>query len=128
MRRGAGQHAADNTWTNVVSNGATWYESLRIKDQNGEDVTGLTSDTFQLQFRCNEEDDSSVLTLSTTAGTLSVAEADGVTTLTVNVPQATISSMDGDYIADLVSKAASDGKLTHRCHGVVTFTNSPIAF
>ena len=128
MRRSAGSHAADNHVTGVISNGATWYETFQIKDQNGDDVTGLTSDTFQFQFRSSEDDDSAELTLSTTAGTLSVAESDGVTTVTINVPQATISNMDGDYVADLVSKAASDSRLTHRAHGVVTFRNDPIAF
>lgn len=128
MRRGSGAHAADNTVAGTVSNGATWYETFQIKDQNGDDVTGLSSDTFQFQFRCSERDDSAVLTLSTTAGTLSVAESSGVTTVTINVPAASLSSMEGDYIADLVSKAASDSRLTHRAHGVVTFRNDPISF
>lgn len=128
MRRGSGNHAADNTVSGIVSNGATWYATFQLKDQNGDDVTGLTSDTFQFQFRCSEDDDSAVLTLSTTDGTMSVAEDAGVTTVTVNVPAASLSSMDGDYIADLVSKAASDSRLTHRAHGVVTFRNDPISF
>lgn len=128
MRRGAGQHAADNHVTGTISNGATWYETFQVKDQNGDDVTGLTSDTFQFQFRCSEDDDNAELTLSTADGTLSVAEAGGVTTITINVPQATISDMDGDYVADLVSKASSDSRLTHRAHGIVSFRNDPIAF
>lgn len=124
----SGAHAADNTVGGVISNGATWYETFQVKDQNGDDVTGLTSDTFQFQFRCSEDDDSAELTLSTTDGTLSVSESGGVTTVTINVPQATIADMDGDYVADLVSKAASNSRLTHRAHGVVTFRNSPIEF
>lgn len=128
MRRGAGNHAADNHVTGVVSNGATWYETFQIKDQNGDDVTGLTSDTFQFQLRCSEDDDSADLTLTTADGTLAVSESGGVTTVTINVPAASLSEMDGDYIADLVSKAASDSRLTHRAHGVVTFRNDPISF
>lgn len=128
MRRGAGNHAADNHVTGVVSNGATWYETFQIKDQNGDDVTGLTSDTFQFQLRCSEDDDSADLTLTTADGTLTVSESSGVTTVTINVPAASLSDMEGDYIADLVSKAASDSRLTHRAHGVVTFRNDPISF
>ena len=128
MRARSGSHAADNTVTGVISNGATWYETFQIKDQNGDDVTGLSSDEFQFQFRCSGNDDNAVLTLSTTDGTLSIDESDGVTTVTINVPQSTISSMRGDYVADLVSKAASDSRLTHRAHGTVTFRNDPVAF
>lgn len=128
MRRGSGNHAADNTVSGTISNGATWYETFQIKDQNGDDVTGLTSDTFQFQFRASEELDSADLTLSTTDATLAVSESGGVTTVTINVPQATISDMEGDYVADLVSKAASNSRLTHRAHGIVSFRNDPIAF
>jgi hypothetical protein len=130
MRRGVAgtNHAADNTVTGVISNGANWVETFQIKDESGNDVTGLESDTFQFQFRCNEGDDSTVLTLSTSAGTLSVDEDAGVTTVTISVSASALANMDGDYVADLVSKAASDGRLTHRAHGVVTFKNSPIAF
>lgn len=124
----SGQHAADNTVTGVISNGATWFETFQIKDQSGNDVTGLTSDTFQFQFRCDEGDVSTKLVISTTGGELSVSELNGATTVTINVTQSTISSMCGDYVADLVSKAASDGKITHRAHGVVTFRNDPVAF
>lgn len=127
MRYRSGSHAADNTVTGVISSGATWYETFQIKDQNGNDVTGLTGDTFQFQFRCDEGDDSTKLVISTPTE-LSVTELNGTTTVTINVPQSTISSMCGDYVADLVSKAASDGKLTHRAHGVVTFRNDPVSF
>jgi hypothetical protein len=128
LTRGSGTHAADNTVSGVISNGATWYETFQVKDLAGDDVTGLTSDEFRFQFRCSENDSSPELTLTTDDGTITVSESDGVTTVTINVPQATIANMDGDYVADLVSKAASDDRLTHRAHGVVTFRNSPIAF
>lgn len=125
MRRGAGNHAADNTVSGVISAGATWSETATIKDQNGDDVTGLTGHSFQFQFRrCS--DDSPDLTLSTAEGTLSISESEGVTTLTINVPQASLSSMCGDYIADLASKTGST--ITHRAHGIVTFRNDPVAF
>lgn len=122
----AGQHAADNTVTGVISSGATWFETFQVKDQNGDNVTGLTADTFQFQFRCDEGDDSTKLVISTPTE-LSVSELNGATTVTINVPQSTISSMCGDYVADLVSKA-SDGKITHRAHGLVTFRNDPVSF
>lgn len=128
MNHARGAHAADNTVSGIISNGVTWYEEFQVKDQNGDDVTGLTLDAFQFQFRCSEDRDESELTLSTADGTLSVAEAGGVTTITINVPQSTIADMEGDYVADLVSKAASNSRLIHRAHGVVTFRNDPIAF
>jgi hypothetical protein len=128
LARGGNAHAADNTITGVISNGVTWYETFQIKDQDGNDATGLDEDEWQLQFRCSERETSAVLTLSTTDGTLTIEEDDGVTTLTINVPQATINNMEGDYVADLVSKAASDDRLTHRGHGLVTFRNDPIEF
>ena len=127
-RTSTSEHAAHNTVSGVVSNGVTWVETVILTDQDGNQLTGVASDTWQFQFRCNEHNKATDLTLSTTDGTLTINEGDTQTTLNINVPQGTISGMCGDYVADLVSKAASDGTLTHRAHGLVTFRDSPVAY
>ena len=118
--------SAHNTITGIVSNGSTWSDSFVIRDQNGDDVTGITGHTFQFQFRRREDETSAVLTLTSGASEVTVGESNGVTTITIAAAQSTIADMSGDYVADLVSKTGST--ITHRGHGVVTFTNSPVAF
>ncbi len=127
LARGAGGHGAQNTVSGEISNGATWYEDITITDDSGNQVTGISSDDFQFQFR-KERDAGIDLTLSTTDSTLTIVEGVSSTVLQIRVPQPTIAGMEGDYFADLVSKAASDDRLIHRAHGTVTFRNDPIAF
>lgn len=110
-----------------VSNNATWDEYIYfIENGVGMVLTGLS---FELQFRCDADDTSAELTLSTADGELVITNDDGgnATILRINVPYSTISDMDGDYVADLVSKDAAS-KLTHWAHGLVTFRQNPIAF
>lgn len=131
MSRGAGSHAAQCSVSGTVSNGVTWYETILLTDENGDQLTDVDDHTWQFQFRRyedNESADSSDLTLSTTAGTLTVTEGAETTTLVINVPQADLASLEGDYIADLVSKDPANSRLTHRAHGIITFREDPIAF
>jgi hypothetical protein len=128
LNRSRDSHAAQNTVSGLVSNGATWYETIILTDENGDQLVDVDADTWQFQFRCDAGSDSADLTLSTTDGTLTVTEGASSTTLLINVPQATISDLEGEYVADLVSKAASGSRLTHRAHGIVTFRSDPIAF
>lgn len=127
ISRSAGSHGAQNNVNGVISNGVTWYETVTLTDENGDPLTGVDADTWQFQFRSDPSSDSADLTLSTTGGTLTITEST-TTTMLINVPQASLSSLEGDYTADLVSKAASDGRLIHRAHGIVTFRNDPISF
>lgn len=114
------------TISGEVSNNATWDEYIYFLE-NGSGMT-LTGLSFQLQFRCSEEDTSSSLTLSTADAQLSITTDDNdIQVLRVNVPYTTISEMSGDYVMDIVSKD-NDSKLTHWAHGTVTFTQNPIAF
>lgn len=122
------QHGAQNNIAGVLSNGAAWYQTISLTDENGSPLTGVNADTWQFQFRCSSEDTSTILALSTTDGVLTVTEGADSTTMLINAPQSSLASMDGDYTVDLVSKAVSDGRLTHRAHGIVTFRNDPIAF
>lgn len=115
-----------------VSNNATWDEYIYfLQSGAGMLLTGLS---FQLQFRCKRPDSevpdtSAALTLSTDGGQLVITNDDNgaATILRVNVPYTTISSLLGEYQADLVSKDAAS-KLTHWATGTVTFVASPIAF
>lgn len=112
----------------VVPNQATWQENIYFSEAGQPfDLTGLS---FKMTFRADPADTSADYTLSTTAGTLSIAEdADsGVDQiLYINVAAGTLSSLVGDYICDLASEDASD-VVTLWAHGVVTFTSNPVAF
>lgn len=121
------QHGAPYTISGVVSRNADWIESALLFDADGNQLTGVSADTWQLQLRCSEEDTSAALTLSTTAGTLTVTEG-ATTSLAIDCPKASMASLDGDYIADLVSKDSVTSDLTHRAHGVISFKTSPISF
>lgn len=112
----------------TVSNNATWDEYIYFL-QAGAGMT-LTDLSFQFQFRQDEDQITSpILTLSTGASDLTIANDDGgnPTVLRVNVPYTRISAMNGEYIADLVSKDASN-KITHWAHGTVCFRPNPVAF
>jgi hypothetical protein len=122
-RRGGSAH---NVISGYVSNGSTWSDSFVLRDQDGANVTGVDAHDYQMQFRSDEDDTSADLTITSTAGQITASEAGGVTTLTLAVAQSAISTMRGEYTADLVSKTGST--LTHRGHGKVTFTNAPVAF
>ena len=121
-------HSADNTVSGIISNGADWAETFTLVDETGAQVTGVSADTFQFQFRACEDETSATLTLSTTASTLSVSEGGSSTTITIDCPQSSLTNIEGDYVADLVSKDSVTSDLTHHGHGIVTFKNSPIAF
>lgn len=110
-----------------VSNNATWDEYIYfLENGTGMVLTGLS---FQLQFRESKDDSSAILDLTTADSELVITNDDGgnATILRINVPYTTISALEGDYVADLVSKDAAD-KITHWAHGLVTFRPSPLAF
>ena len=120
-------HSAQNNLEGFVSNGSDWSETLTIVDEDGDQVTGVGSDEWRMQFRPAELDTAATLTLTTTDSTLTITVGT-TTTLAIACPQASLTNLIGDYIVDIVSKAASDDALTHRAHGVVTFRNAPLAF
>lgn len=135
LSRGAGGHGARSTITGTISNGVTWYEDVAITDENGNQVTGIDTDEFQLQIRENR-DSTAIKTFSTTDGagfgsatdTLTINEGASTTTLEIRISQADIDSLCGDYFIDLVSKAAADDRLIHWGHGMVSFTEDPVEF
>lgn len=110
-----------------VANNATWDEYIYFSQAgSGMVLTGLA---FQFQFRSDGNSTSADLTLTTAASQLTITNDDNgaATVLRINVPYTTISGLEGDYVADLVSKD-TDNKLTAWAHGVVSFRQSPIAF
>lgn len=111
-----------------VPTNATWSEDIYFSEAGAPtDLTGLS---FKMSFRCSEEDDAAIITLSTDAGTLSVVEDtdSGVNRiLRINVPAGTYSTYDGDYICDLASKDAQNSVLLW-AHGVVTLRKNPVAW
>ena len=118
--------SAHNKISGFVSTGSTWSESFVIRDQDGDDVIDIDDHSYQMQFRKSDDDTSAELTITSAASQISASESGGVTTISISVAQSAISSMEGDYVCDLVSKTGST--LTHRGHGIVTFSTSPVAF
>ena len=120
------------TLSGEISNNATWSEDIYFLDSGaGMILTGLS---FQLQFRAiptnaHEPNSAAYLTLSTATGELVITNDDNsqATILRIGVPYTTISNMNGEFQADLVSKDVAN-TLTHWASGVVTFSQSPIAF
>ena len=113
------------TVSGSISNGADFVQTLVIVDGNGDQVTGVGSDTWQLQLRSDAADTSAEVTL-TTATELTVTVG-ATTTLAINCPQATISDLEGDYIIDIASQTAG-GVTTLRAHGKITVFSSPVSF
>lgn len=122
-----GQSGALFELSGQVSNNATWDEYIYfLENGTGMVLTGLS---FELQFRDSPDDTGVLLALSTADSDLVITNDDSgnPTILRVNVPYTSISSLSGDYVADLVSKDQSS-KLTHWASGIVSFRQSPVAF
>ncbi len=116
---------AQMTVSGSISNGADWVETLTIVDQDGAQVTGVGSDTWQIQLRDDPDDTAADLTLST-ADDLTITVG-ATTTLDIAASTSTVSALDaGDYTIDIASQTAG-GVTTHRGHGRITVFGSPIA-
>lgn len=127
VRVDAGGSGALFEISGTVSNNATWDELIYFFE-NGSGMD-ISDKSFQIQIREDSPDTSALVTLSTAAGDLVITNDDGgnPTILRINVPYTAISSLQGDYIVDLVSKD-SNNTLVHFGHGVVLFRQSPVAF
>ncbi len=112
--------------TGSISNAVDWVETITIVDRNGDQVTGVGSDTWTLQLRDDKDDTAADLTLiSPTNLTISVG---ATTTLAINADSDTVSALNpGDYIIDIASET-SGGMKTHRASGRVSVVNSPVSF
>lgn len=127
LARNAGQSGAETVVTGTIPIYATWTEDIYFFDPDGAamDISDLD---FQFQFRCSGTNTGADVTLSITGGELSIVDDGGSipSILRINANPGTFSSYVGDMIADLVAIDASDN-VTLYAHGVVAFTNNPVA-
>ena len=125
------QTGARSIISGSVSNGATWYEDVSMTE-DGSVIADADTWDWTMTFRTDRTSDTADLTLTTGAGTLNVTQGADASTLEIRVPKASLTSMDGDYICDLVSLDTTDvaddsaGRSIHWGHGTVTFLNQPI--
>ena len=105
-----------------VSTGASWIEQY-VFQFAGAPIADADDFEWQFNFRTAYGDAPS-LSLSTTAGTLTISQGSESTALGIDVPHASMSALEGDYIADLVYENDS-GDRVHWAHGIVTFRNEP---
>ena len=115
---------ARGTVAGIVSNGATWVEDIQIAE-NGAPITSADTMTWQFNFRQNDQTLSAALSLSTATGTLTIVQGTTETTVQIRVASSLLTNIEGDYIADLASRAV-DGTVTHWLHGIVTFIKEPV--
>jgi hypothetical protein len=106
------------------STGASWIETYNFQVDGG--VIHDDADIWTWQYNFRKTYDGSVeLSLSTTAGTITVTNGADSTSIAINVPYSSLSSLEGDYIADMAYEDGS-GNRVHWMHGIVTFRNEPI--
>src|SRR5262245_48216097 len=115
--RGSGlPSAANTTVSGVVSTGASWIEDVEMS-VDGAAITDADTFTWQFNFRKCYGNTSADLSLSTTGGTLTISQGSDSTTLQIRVSPDTMSSLCGDYLADLVYEDG-DGNRIHQAHGI----------
>jgi hypothetical protein len=127
LARSYGESGAESVVSGTISIYAKWSEDIYFRDPDGAamDLTGLA---FYFQFRSDASSTSADVTLSTTAGTLSIEADSGAvdSILRISVDGSVFSSYEGDMAADLVAVDGS-GDEVHYAHGVVSFRNNPVA-
>lgn len=123
-----GNHGAQADVSGEISIYAKWSEDIYFFDASDGSAQDLTGLSFQMQFRCDRSQTTADVTLSTSAGTLSIVEDSGSVDSILRIAAApgTFANYEGDMICDLVATDGS-GDETHYAHGVVTFLNDPVA-
>lgn len=127
LARGAGDSGAECEVSGTIPIYATWNEDLYFFDPDGV-AMDISDMDWEFQFRCDQASTGADVTLSITAGTLSI-ENDGGSVpsiLRIAVDPGTFSSYPGDMIATLVGVDVAD-VVTLYAHGVVTFSNNGVA-
>jgi hypothetical protein len=119
--RSAGESAAPIIMRALISNGASWIESFR-GELDGVEIPGAGTSAWQINLR--DESGSVVLSVSESAGTLTVTQATTHTLFAINVPYASVSALCGDYQIDLFEQT-SGGSRIHWAHGVATVRDEP---
>lgn len=108
-----------------VSTDASWIEEYNFQVDGGVIDADADIWEWQFNFRAAVSDDSPALSLSTTAGTITVTNGADSTTVAINVPPDDLSDLEGDYIADMAYETAA-GVRVHWAHGIISFRNEPI--
>lgn len=107
-----------------VSKGATWAEDIWFtEDGAAVDLTGLE---FRLQLRCCRT--SQIELTLTTSDRLSIVtdSVSGVDRiLRIAVPPSAMTTLKGDYFADLAAKDVAD-VIQHWAHGIISFIDDPV--
>lgn len=124
--RQVGQTGARGLISGTISNGATIWEDVEITE-DGTVIANADTWEWRMTFR-ETDDDAPALTLSTTDGTLTIAQGATATTLQIRVVYTALSAIEGDYICDLASldTTTTPDKLVHWGHGMVTFRDEPV--
>jgi ferric-dicitrate binding protein FerR (iron transport regulator) len=120
--RSAGQTGAKGILSGTVSNGASWIESFRV-DVDGAEIAGAGTSAWQLNLR--DESGSVVLSVSESAGTLTVTQNTTYTLFQIDVPYASMSALCGDYRADLIEQTSGSDRV-HWASGVITVRDEPL--
>jgi hypothetical protein len=106
----------------TLSNGVSWIESFRI-DVAGAEISGADTSAWQLNLR--DDGGSVVLSVSVSAGTLTVTQNTTYTLFEIDVPYASLSALCGDYRIDLAEETAA-GDRVHWGSGVATVRSEPV--
>lgn len=105
--------------TGSVAANASWNDDIQIW-QVGQDTTDLD---FTLTLRCSENASPSV-SLTTTAGDMSVVTVSGREVLRLAAPAGTLEGLSGNYIIDISSTDASSNVILWG-HGTINIKNNP---
>lgn len=124
----AGNHGAENDVSGEIPIYAYWSEDIYCFDPDGAalDLTGLT---VKFQFRQDPASTGADVTLSTGGTGLTLTADSGSVTSIVRIGVEAsdyFSAYAGDMISDLIVIDQSS-HVTLYAHGVVTFTNNPVA-
>jgi hypothetical protein len=120
----SGHSSAPYGINGTVSSGADWTETYNFQTDGGVVHDDADIWTWQFNFR-TDYGASPDLSLSTTAGTITVTNTADATAFAIDVPYSDLTAMEGDYIADIAYEDASGNRI-HWAHGMVTFRNEPI--
>jgi hypothetical protein len=120
--RSAGQSGAPAILSATVSNGASWITSFR-GDVDGAEISGADTSAWQLNLR--DDCGAVVLSVSESAGTLTVTQSTTYTLFSISVPYASMSALCGDYRGDLIEETAGGDRI-HWASGVVTVRDEPL--
>ena len=127
LSRSSAEAGALFEMSGTVATNATWAEDIYFTEAGAPlDISGMS---WKMTLRCNPENISADITLSTDAGTLTVADdSNGYhRILRIGVAAGALNSYEGDTIVDLASKDGAN-KVILWAHGIVSLRPNPVSF